>query len=72
MLLSSAPLGMGFIFGLHGWQWISITDEPPVVLFGIVRFVQITDRPEIAKRPPDDQRVARGDNARGDIEGADS
>ena len=53
-LIIGNPLGAGLmqlggIGGLHGWQWMFMLEGIPTILFGIVLFFVLPDRPSTAK-----------------------
>ncbi|HXF18708.1 MAG TPA: MFS transporter [Burkholderiales bacterium] len=48
-VVSGAVLGMDGLLGLKGWQWVYIVEAIPAVLLALVVWVQMTDRPAVAK-----------------------
>jgi ACS family 4-hydroxyphenylacetate permease-like MFS transporter len=47
-LLSGFLLGLNGLLGLAGWQWLFVIEGTPAVLFGVVLYVWLPDRPEHA------------------------
>lgn len=54
--ISTWLLGFDGALGLHGWQFLFIAEGIPTVLFGIVIFLFLPDRPASAKWLADDER----------------
>lgn len=46
--VSGALLGLDGLLGLHGWQWLFITEGLPAVLVGILVLIYLPSRPERA------------------------
>jgi ACS family tartrate transporter-like MFS transporter len=42
--------------GLEGWRWVFILEGVPSVIFGVVTFFYLTDRPSEAKWLPEDEK----------------
>ena len=42
--------------GLNGWRWLLILEGLPTVVFGVVAFFYLTDRPKDARWLPEDER----------------
>ena len=55
--ISAALLHMHGILGLAGWQWIFIVEAIPALLFSVVVFFYMTDKPEQARWLQDDERA---------------
>jgi len=55
--ISGALLEMHGIWGLAGWQWMFIIEAIPALVFGVVVFFYLTDRPEKAKWLSIDERT---------------
>ena len=53
--VSGLLLGVNW-FGLAGWRWLFIVEGAPAIVFGIVTFFYLTDRPHQARWLPDDER----------------
>jgi ACS family tartrate transporter-like MFS transporter len=47
--ISTALLSLEGVLGLHGWQWMYISEGVPTILIGIVTLFVLTDKPEQAK-----------------------
>jgi ACS family tartrate transporter-like MFS transporter len=43
--ISGLLLGLNGILGLHGWQWLFITEALPAIILGFVVYRYLTDRP---------------------------
>ncbi len=43
--------------GLEGWRWVFILEGLPSIVFGIVTWFYLTDRPEEAKWLPEDEKA---------------
>lgn len=56
--LSGGLLEIDGILGLFGFQWIFMTEGLLAIAVGVIAFFFLTDRPEQAKRLPDNQREA--------------
>ena len=54
--ISGALLTLDGILGLHGWQWMFLVEAAPAVLLTGVVLTWLTDRPEHAKWPDDEER----------------
>lgn len=44
-------------FGYQGWRWVFILEGVPSVVFGVVTWFYLTDRPEQAKWLPEDEKA---------------
>jgi MFS family permease len=53
--LAGLLLGYRF-FGVSGWRWLFVCEGVPAILFGIVAYFYLTDRPSQAKWLPAQQR----------------
>lgn len=47
--LGAALMQLGGLGGLHGWQWMFLLEGLPTIVFGIVLFFVLPDRPSHAK-----------------------
>ena len=52
--LSGVLLGINWL-GIRGWSWLFIVEGVPAVVFGVVTFFYLTDRPNQARWLPDDE-----------------
>jgi MFS transporter, ACS family, tartrate transporter len=43
-------------YGLAGWRWLFILEGIPAVIFGVITFFYLTDRPSQAEWLPEDER----------------
>ena len=50
--------GLNGVQGLEGWQWLFLLEGLPSVLFGIVVFFYLTDRPKDARWLSSEEREA--------------
>src|SRR4051812_19631594 len=55
--VSGALLGMHGVLGLGGWQWMFLIEAVPALILGVVVLFYMTDRPEVARWLPDDERT---------------
>ncbi len=55
--ISGLILGLDGVGGLQGWQWLFILEAAPAVVFGIVTFFYLTDRPAEAHWLDPDERA---------------
>ena len=55
--ISAALLEMNGVMGLKGWQWMFIVEAVPALIFGVVVFFYMTDKPEQAKWLKEDERA---------------
>lgn len=44
-------------FGLEGWRWVFILEGAPSIVFGVVTWFYLTDRPAQAKWLPEDEKA---------------
>ncbi|SEH88267.1 MFS transporter [Tardiphaga sp. OK245] len=54
--ISSALLGLDWLGGMKGWQWMFILEAAPAIILGFVVFFYLTDRPERAEWLTAEQR----------------
>jgi MFS transporter, ACS family, tartrate transporter len=47
--VSTAFLELDGVFGLAGWRWLFLGEAAPAVIFGVICFFYLTDRPTNAK-----------------------
>src|SRR5580658_5819956 len=47
--LSTAFLELDGVLGLAGWRWLFLAEAAPAVIFGVLCFFYLTDRPTLAK-----------------------
>jgi len=43
--ISTALLGLDGVLGIAGWRWLFLCEAAPAVIFGIITFFYLTDRP---------------------------
>jgi MFS transporter, ACS family, tartrate transporter len=43
-------------YGLEGWRWLFVLEGIPAVIFGVITFFYLTDRPEQADWLPEEER----------------
>jgi ACS family tartrate transporter-like MFS transporter len=55
--VSTTVLKMNGLLGLHGWQWLFLTEGIPAVIVGVFALVLLTDRPEAARWLDADERA---------------
>jgi ACS family 4-hydroxyphenylacetate permease-like MFS transporter len=48
-MLSGLILGMDGVLGLAGWRWLFLIEGLPAVIFGVIAWFYLTDRPRDAK-----------------------
>jgi ACS family tartrate transporter-like MFS transporter len=53
----SAALLQVQALGMKGWQWLFLIEAAPALLLGLVTLVFLTDRPQVARWLPDDERT---------------
>jgi ACS family tartrate transporter-like MFS transporter len=46
--LSGALLSLSGVLGLAGWQWLFLVEGIPAILLGVIVFLYLTDRPNMA------------------------
>jgi MFS transporter, ACS family, tartrate transporter len=46
--LSGTLLSLNGVLGLAGWQWLFLVEGIPAILLGVIVFLYLTDRPDIA------------------------
>jgi MFS transporter, ACS family, 4-hydroxyphenylacetate permease len=56
-LLSGAIMGMDGVLGIAGWRWLFLLEGLPAVIFGVIAFFYLTDRPAGAKWLSADERA---------------
>ena len=54
--VSEALLSLDGWHGLRGWQWMFLVEGFPAVVLGLLALTVLTDRPELARWLPDDDR----------------
>jgi MFS transporter, ACS family, tartrate transporter len=55
--ISAGLLELNGVMGLAGWQWLFIVESVPAVLLGLVVLFYMTDRPEVAKWLPEEEKA---------------
>src|SRR5438270_3516954 len=55
--VSTSFLELDGVFGLAGWKWLFLGEAAPAVIFGILCFFFLTDRPHNATWLSDDERL---------------
>lgn len=55
--LSGLLLSLDGAGGLGGWQWLFLVEGIPAVVLGLVALVYLTDRPEVARWLPEDEKA---------------
>jgi ACS family tartrate transporter-like MFS transporter len=70
--ISAALLQLDGWLGLHGWQWMSIVEAAPAILFGGLAFFVLPDTPLQAKWLTDEQRRWLTDRIKGERDGGRS
>jgi len=56
-VVSGAVLEMDGVLGLKGWQWVYIIEAMPAILLSAVVWMQMTDRPALAKWLTTDEKA---------------
>src|SRR6478609_5205796 len=56
-VVSGAVLEMDGVLGLKGWQWVYIIEAIPAILLSAVVWMQMTDRPALAKWLTTDEKA---------------
>jgi ACS family tartrate transporter-like MFS transporter len=60
--VSTALLELNGVFGLAGWKWLFLGEAAPAVIFGVICFFYLTDRPANAKwLTPDEKAWLEGE-----------
>lgn len=54
--LGGALLKLDGLHGFHGWQWLFVIEGVPSVILGVLTLFVLTDRPEVARWLPEDER----------------
>jgi MFS transporter, ACS family, tartrate transporter len=70
--ISAALLQLDGWLGLHGWQWMSIIEAAPAILFGVLAFFVLPDTPLQAKWLTEEQRRWLTDRIKGERDGGRS
>jgi MFS transporter, ACS family, tartrate transporter len=70
--ISAALLQLDGWLGLHGWQWMSIIEAAPAILFGVLAFFVLPDTPLQAKWFTEEQRRWLTDRIKGERDGGQS
>jgi MFS transporter, ACS family, tartrate transporter len=70
--ISAALLQLDGWLGLHGWQWMSIIEAAPAILFGVLAFFVLPDTPLQAKWLTEQQRRWLTDRIKGERDGGRS
>jgi MFS transporter, ACS family, tartrate transporter len=70
--ISAALLQLDDWLGLHGWQWMSIIEAAPAILFGVLAFFVLPDTPLQAKWLTEEQRRWLTDRIKGERDGGRS
>jgi MFS transporter, ACS family, tartrate transporter len=70
--ISAALLQLDGWLGLHGWQWMSIVEAAPAILFGGLAFFILPDTPLQAKWLTEEQRRWLTDRIKGERDGGRS
>jgi ACS family tartrate transporter-like MFS transporter len=70
--ISAALLQLDGWLGLHGWQWMSIVEAAPAILFGGLAFFVLPDTPLQAKWLTAEQRRWLTDRIKGERDGGRS
>jgi ACS family tartrate transporter-like MFS transporter len=70
--ISAALLQLDGWLGLHGWQWMSIVEGAPAILFGGLAFFVLPDTPLQAKWLTEEQRRWLTDRINGERDGVRS
>ena len=70
--ISAALLQLDGWLGLHGWQWMSIVEAAPAILFGGLAFYVLPDTPLQAKWLTEEQRRWLTDRIKGERDGGRS
>jgi MFS transporter, ACS family, tartrate transporter len=70
--ISAALLQLDGWLGLHGWQWMSIIEAAPAMLFGVLAFFVLPDTPLQAKWLTEQQRRWLTDRIKGERDGGRS
>lgn len=64
--LSGVLLGLDGAAGLHGWQWLFLTEGAATIVIGVASWFVLTDRPEDARWLTEEERDALIDRLRRD------
>ena len=59
--VSTALLELNGMWGLAGWKWLFLGEAAPAVIFGIICFFYLTDRPADATWLADDEKASAVD-----------
>jgi MFS transporter, ACS family, 4-hydroxyphenylacetate permease len=55
-MISGLILGMNGFLGLAGWRWLFLIEGLPAVIFGVIAWFYLTDRPRDAKWLTEDEK----------------
>jgi ACS family 4-hydroxyphenylacetate permease-like MFS transporter len=55
-MISGVILGMNGFLGIAGWRWLFLIEGLPAVIFGIIAWFYLTDRPRDAKWLTDEEK----------------